>query len=73
MIVTEIQGNLVHTYSDAGVMIHGGNPEADYTDAWDPVDAGRIYTETDIPVPGADEPAETEDYEAALNQLGVSV
>lgn len=72
MIVTEVRGNLIYTYSDAGVMIHGGDPEADYADAWDPVDSGRTYTETDIPIPGADGPAEAEDYEAALNQLGVS-
>lgn len=72
MIVRDIDGSLVHTYSDAGVMIHGGSPEGDYVDAWDPVDSGRTYAETDIPVPGDDEPAEPADYEAALADLGVS-
>lgn len=40
----------VRTYSDAGFMIHGGFPEADYTEAVDPADLGRTYTETDIPI-----------------------
>lgn len=40
----------VRTYSDAGYMIHGGMPEADYTEAVDPAELGRTYTETDIPI-----------------------
>ena len=50
MIVQErIEGtDLVRTYSDRGVLIHGGYPEADYEDAIDPVDAGRTYVETDL-------------------------
>ncbi len=49
MIVQEnITGtNLVKTFSDRGVLIHGGYPEADYEEAIDPVDAGRTYVETD--------------------------
>lgn len=49
MIVQEnIAGtNLVKTFSDRGVLIHGGYPEADYEEAIDPVDAGRTYVETD--------------------------
>lgn len=50
MIKTEIIGNLVKTYSDIGMKIHGGAPEADYDEAYDPIDSGRTYTETDIPV-----------------------
>lgn len=42
----------VRTYSDSGVKIHGGYPEADYDEAVDPTDRGRTYTETDIPVDG---------------------
>ena len=38
------------TYSDAGFMIHGGVPEADYSEAVDPAELGRTYTETDIPI-----------------------
>ena len=45
---------LVRSYSDKGMMIHGGFPEADYTDSIDPEDAGRTYTETDIPIPDED-------------------
>lgn len=63
MIRTETVGNLVRTYSDAGFYIHGGSPEADYTEAIDPADAGRTYTETDIKIP-EEEPTD-EDYAAA--------
>lgn len=38
------------TYSDKGVMIHGGMPEADYSEALDPAELGRTYTETEIPI-----------------------
>lgn len=40
----------IRTYSDSGMMIHGGSPEGDYTEAVDPADSGRTYTETDIPI-----------------------
>lgn len=50
MIKTEIIGNLVKTYSDLGMKIHGGVPEADYDEAYDPIDSGRTYVETDIPI-----------------------
>lgn len=50
MIKIETLGNLVHTWSDNGVMIHGGFPEGDYVDVYDPIDSGRTYTETDIPI-----------------------
>lgn len=50
MIKTETVNNLVHTWSDLGVKIHGGFPEGDYDEAYDPIDGGRTYTETDIPV-----------------------
>lgn len=50
MIKTEIIGNLIKTYSDLGMKIHGGVPESDYDEAYDPIDSGRTYTETDIPI-----------------------
>lgn len=51
MIVTEnLENGLVRTYSDAGFYIHGGFPEGDYEEAVDPAEAGRTYTETDIPI-----------------------
>lgn len=40
----------IRTYSDSGYMIHGGSPEADYSEALDPAELGRTYTETDIPI-----------------------
>lgn len=33
------------TYSDRGMMIHGGVPEADYSEAVDPAELGRIVCE----------------------------
>lgn len=51
MIRTEtLENNLIRTYSDAGMMIHGGFPEDDYVEAIDPASAGRTYVETDIPI-----------------------
>ena len=51
MIIQEqISETLVKTYSDQGVYIHGGYPEADYAEAVDPISMGRTYTETDIPI-----------------------
>ena len=58
MIKTEtLPNNFIRTYSDLGVKIHGGFPEADYDEAIDPADSGRTYTETDTPV---DEPTAEE-------------
>lgn len=42
--------DFVRTYSDSGYYIHGGSPEGDYTEACDPAEYGRTYTETDIPI-----------------------
>ena len=50
MIKTEIKDNLIHTWSDLGMKIHGGFPEGDYDEAYDPVDMHREYVETDIPI-----------------------
>lgn len=50
MIKTEIVNNLVRTWSDLGMKIHGGFPEGDYDEAYDPIDSGRTYIETDIPI-----------------------
>lgn len=52
MIIQEsINETLIKTYSDKGVLIHGGYPEGDYAEAIDPISANRVYIETDIPVP----------------------
>ena len=42
-----------HTYSDAGFMIERDGVQ--YTDAIDPLDSGRVSTETDIPIEPVDE------------------
>lgn len=70
MIVQEIIGDSVRTYSDAGFLIHGGFPEGDYAEAVDPIDAGRTYTETDIPIE-EDEPTEDDYAEAGRIMMGV--
>lgn len=50
MIVQEIQGDLVKTYSDKNMYVRGGEPEGLYAEAWDLVSSGRTYVETDIPI-----------------------
>ena len=56
MIKTETitigEKQFIRTYSDRGMKIHGGFPEADYDEAFDPAELGRTYTETDIPIEG---------------------
>lgn len=48
--ITINNNQYIKSYSDSGMMIHGGMPEADYSEAIDPADSGRTYTETDIPI-----------------------
>lgn len=67
MIIQEIiNETLVRTYSDRGVLIHGGMPEGDYAEAIDPVDLHRVYTETDIPIED-EEDTEPNEAEEILN------
>ncbi|MBR6354255.1 MAG: hypothetical protein IKS01_00570 [Paludibacteraceae bacterium] len=47
--------DFIRTYSDKNMMIHGGSPEGDYSEACDPAELGRTYTETDIPIEGGTE------------------
>lgn len=63
MIIQEnISETLVKTYSDRGVYIHGGMPEDNYSEAIDPIDLHREYTETDIPIEeDEEEPSEAEE------------
>ena len=67
IVQQQISETLVRTFSDRGVKIHGGYPEADYDEAIDPISMHREYTETDIPV-DADEPT-TEDKAEAYEIL----
>lgn len=57
---------LNRTYSDKGVMIERDGVR--YSEAIDPAELGRVYTETDEPLK-----AEESDYLAALNKMGVSL
>ena len=58
--------DFIRTYSDQGVFIHGGSPEADYAEAIDPASLGRTYTETDIPIPITDPP---DNLDASIDYL----
>ena len=59
MIIQEqYSETLIRTFSDSGVLIHGGYPEGDYAEAIDPIDSGRTYTETDIPIEQSEDEAE---------------
>ena len=49
------EADFVRAYSDNGMMIHGGSPEGDYSEACDPAELNRTYTETDIPIEGGSE------------------
>lgn len=64
MVVYETHGDLVTAYSDQGVYIYGGSPEGNYATATDPVSAGRVYTETDIPIETDDRPEVEQKAEA---------
>lgn len=59
MIVQERIGDFIRSYSDSGMYIHGGFPEADYAEAIDPAPMGRTYTETDRPI--EDEPIDADE------------
>ena len=70
MIITEQitinNRQFTKTYSDSGYMIERDG--AQYSEAIDPAEFGRTYTETDIPIEG--EPiSETEQKAAAFDYL----
>lgn len=70
VVYEDVEGTeLVRAYSDAGFLIHGGNPEGDYAEAVDPKPMNRTYTETDILIDDGE--ATEQDYVAALEDLGV--
>ena len=54
---------LVRTYSDANLMIKQDGTGAVYSEAYDPVDSGRTYTETDEEIPTE---AASADYKTAF-------
>lgn len=73
MIVTEYHSTrsdgvvLNRTYSDTGMMIERDGEV--YSEAIDPAELGRTYTETDEPIGDATE----DDYQDALRELGVEI
>ena len=72
MIVTEtmtINGKLfVHTFSDSGYMVERDGVR--YSEAIDPAEFNRQYTETDEAIEGE---ATDTDYQNALREMGVKV
>ena len=68
----EINGVMyAYTYSDSGFMIERDGVR--YSEAVDPLDSGRVYTETDEPIDMGTDEATVEDYQTALNEFGVEV
>lgn len=57
----------LRTYSDEGYIIERDGVK--YEEAVDPLNSGRVYTETSEEIPT--EEATIEDYEAALAEMGV--
>ena len=60
-----------YAYSDSGYMIERDG--ARYSEAVDPLDSGRVYTETEEHIETGTDEATVEDYQAALNEFGVEV
>ena len=60
-----------YTYSDAGMMIERDG--AIYSEAVDPINSGREYTETDEPIETVTDEATEADYQNALREVGVDV
>ena len=58
-----------YAYSDSGYMIERDGVL--YSEAVDPLDSGRVYTETDEPIDVGTREESVEDYKAALQILGV--
>lgn len=66
----EINGVIfTYTYSDSGNIIERDGVR--YSEAVDPLDSGRLYTETDEPIDVGTREETVEDYKAALQILGV--
>lgn len=57
---------LIRTYSDSGYMIKQDGTGAVYSEAVDPADSGRTYTETDEII---ESETDTEDYKTAFEIL----
>ena len=62
---------LNRTYSDAGFMIERDGVR--YSEAIDPAELNREYTETDEPIEGYTGEVTEADYQSALREMGVEV
>ena len=71
MIQIEKVGSRERRYSDQNVKLRQVETGNLYEDAVDVVPCPYTYEETDIPIPD-DEDATTEDYEAAMSEMGAS-
>ena len=58
-----------YTYSDSGYMIERDGVR--YSEAVDPIDSGRLYTETDELIDVGTKKEAVEDYKATLQILGM--
>ena len=58
-----------YAYSDSGYMIERDGVR--YSEAVDPLDSGRLYTETDEPIYVGTREESVKDYKSALQILGV--
>lgn len=68
----EINGVIyAYAYSDSSYMIERDGVR--YSEAVDPLNSGRVYTETDEPIDMGTGEATVEDYQTALNEFGVEV
>ena len=74
MIITEQltinDRQFTKTYSDSGFMVERDG--AQYSEAIDPAEFGRTYTETDIPIEGEGDLTVTDALEM-LSEMGVDV
>ena len=63
----EINGVMyAYAYSDSGYMIERDGVR--YSEAVDPLNSGRVYTETDEPIDMGTDEATVEDYQTALKE-----
>ena len=60
-----------YAYSDSGYMIERDGVR--YSEAVDPLDSNRTYTETDEPIERGTDEATAEDCQNALNEFGVKL
>ena len=68
----EINGVMYdYAYSDSGYMIERDGVR--YSEAVDPLDSGRVYTETEEPIETGTDDATAEDYREALKEFGAKV